>query len=363
MTCLFESLTAGRLSVRNRIMRSATAEIRSDPDTGLPGESLQAVYRALAAGGVGLIVTGHAYVDRVGKAHGRMSSIAEDVAIPAWRETIRPAQQLGARVLLQINHGGASVNPAVTPQPLSPSGVATNSQVQPCEMTCKEIEAAIYAYGQAARRAKEAGFDGVQLHGAHGYLISQFLMPATNRREDGWGGSLAHRQRFLREVVREVRRQVGADWPVWIKLGVAGALQSGFGLLEGAATAALCAECGVDAVEISHAGSLPEYLGSRRDGWYLPLATAVRQAVGPDYPLALVGGFRTHALMESVIAHEIVQWVSLSRPLIAEPDLPARLQSDETDRAACVRCDRCREGFGQEAVRCRNEKVQKTLRR
>lgn len=360
---LFEPLTAGRLSVRNRIMRSATAENRSDPDTGLPDESLQAVYRALAAGGAGLIVTGHAYVDRAGKAHGRMSSIAEDAAIPAWRETILPAQQLGARVLLQINHGGAGVNPAITPRPLSPSGVATNPQVQPREMSAQEIEGAICAYGQAARRAQEAGFDGVQLHGAHGYLISQFLMPYTNRRTDGWGGSLAHRQRFLHEVVREVRRQVGPDWPLWIKLGVTGSLLTGFSLLEGAATAAACAEWGVDAVEISHAWSMPEYLGPSRDGWYLPMATAVRQAVGQGYPLSLVAGWRSRALMESVIAHEIVQWVSLCRPLIAEPDLAVRLQTGASDRAACVRCDRCREGFGQEAVRCRNDQVQEALRR
>jgi 2,4-dienoyl-CoA reductase-like NADH-dependent reductase (Old Yellow Enzyme family) len=360
---LFEPSTIGRLAVRNRMMRSATGETRSDPATGQPEESLCDMYRVLAEGGVGLIVTGHAYIDLAGKAHGRMASIAEDEMIRAWRETIRPAQQAGARVMLQINHAGSSVDPAITPHPVSPSGVATNPQAQPREMTPGEIESAICAYGHAARRAREAGFDGVQIHGAHGYLVSQFLMPATNQRRDGWGGSLANRQRFLREAVQEMRRQIGPGFPVWIKLGVAGALESGFGLRDGAATAVLCAECGVDAVEISHAWSIPEYLGQNRDAWYLAMATAVRQAVGPDYPLALVAGFRTRAMMEAVIAAEIVQSVSLCRPLLAEPDLPYKLQRGDADQVACVRCDQCRAGFGRDEVMCRNAKVLAALGR
>lgn len=358
---LFEPLTAGRLAVRNRFMRSATAEIRSDPITGAPGDALADLYRALALGGVGLIVTGHAYVDIGGKAHGCMSSVAEDAVIPIWRTVIRPAQEAGARVMMQINHAGASVDPAVTPNPLSPSGVATNELVRPREMTAAEIERVICAYGQAARRAQEAGFDGVQIHGAHGYLVSQFLMPVTNRREDGWGGDLNGRLRFLREATREIRRQVGAEYPLWIKLGVAGSQQNGFSLYEGATAAAACVEMGIDGVEVSHTWGAPEYLGAMREARYLPLATAVRQAVGPHYPLALVSGLQRRAVMESVIAHRLVQLISLCRPLIAEPDFPNRLERGATDCVACVRCDQCRAGFGREAVTCRNMQVQREL--
>jgi 2,4-dienoyl-CoA reductase-like NADH-dependent reductase (Old Yellow Enzyme family) len=310
---------------------------------------------------VGLIVTGHAYVDRGGKAHPEMASIATDEVIPAWRETVRPAQQAGARVIMQINHCGSSCDPAVTSQPLSPSGVGTAKGSTPRAMSEDDIAHVVDAFGQAARRAREAGLDGVQIHGAHGYLVTQFLSTKTNRRGDAWGGDPAGRSAFLEAVIRAVRGQVGDSYPVWIKLGVAGKAEGGLSLAEGAGVAASCAQSGVDCVEISHALGTPETIDTKLEAAFRPLAEGVREAVGPTYPLALVYGFSTRAGMETVLEGGLVQMVSLCRPLIAEPDLPDKLRTVEAYEAACVRCGKCwPEALGK-GIACHNVAVRRKL--
>ncbi len=357
MPGLFDSISIGSLHLSNCIMRSATAERLAHPETGAPLPKLADIYRALADGGVGLIVTGHAYVERSGKAHPEMASIVQDDLIPAWREAICPAQRAGARVMMQINHSGASCDPAVTPNPLSPFGIAANDLVNPREMTEDELLHIAAAFGRAARRAQEAGFDGVQIHGAHGYLISQFLMPSTNKRTDRWGGDMEKRLAFLRTVISEIRQQVGEEYPVWIKLGVAGSRQHGLNLPDSAQIAAECAQSGVDCVEISNALGVPEEISNKNEPPFLPMAEAVRQAVGPKYPLALVNGFRTLRVMQEVLASGVVQLISLCRPLIAEPDLPRKLREGITNHASCVRCSRCWPETQGEGIACHNATV------
>ncbi len=362
MSSLFSSVQAGGLTLRNRLMRSATAEWLADAETGCPLPTLGECYRRLAEGGVGLIVTGHAFVEPLGRAHHRMSSIASDDAIAAWRAVVRPAQEVGARVIMQINHAGASVDPAETPQPISPSGIVTNEAVSPAVMTEDDILRIIAAFGQAARRAEAAGLDGVQIHGAHGYLVCQFLSAATNRREDRWGGDAEQRMAFLQAVIGAMRSQVSPGFPIWIKLGVAGMAASGLSIYEGARVAAACAKWGVACIEVSHAWGEPEVLTNRGEMRYLPLATAVRQAVGPDYPLALVNGFRTRERMEAAVQSGVAQLVSLCRPLIVEPELPGRLERGERSACACLRCGHCWPSDRSGVVMCRNVKAMASAR-
>jgi len=358
---LFEPITIGTLHLRNRLMRSATAEFLADPQTGIPLPKLATLYRALAEGGVGLIVTGHTCVAYSGRTSAHMTAIVSDEFIEPWREVIAPAQEAGARVMIQINHGGAQVDPSVVPEPLSPSGVRTNMQAVPRPLEEEEIWEIIEAFGQAARRAREAGFDGVQIHSAHGYLISQFLSPGTNQRADRWGGDLERRFTFLREVIRAVRAQVGEDFAVWTKLGVAGKAQSGLTVEQGAKIAAWCAQEGLDCIEISHAWGIPEEIDQTGEAWFLPLAQEVRRAVGDEYPLALVGGFSTKAKMEEVLQSGVVQIISLSRPLIAEPDLAAKFARGQSDKAICIRCDQCRPSeFGQ-GIGCYHPTIRELL--
>ena len=281
MTMLFEPVTIGGLTLRNRMMRSATAERMADPDTGIPQSRLRDLYRELAEGGIGLIVTGHVYVARSGKAHPEMAALDDDSLIPIWHDVIEPAQAAGAKVMVQINHGGASCDPEVTPHALSPSGVATNDlTAHPGVMTDADVLEVAKAYGQTARRAREAGFDGVQIHGAHGYLVSQFLTPATNLRDDHWGGDAERRMAFLRLVIEEVRVQVGADYPVWIKLGVAGSEASDLTLDLGIRAAVACAQSGVDAVELSHGWGIPAWAADAEEPPFLRMAEAARSALG-----------------------------------------------------------------------------------
>jgi 2,4-dienoyl-CoA reductase-like NADH-dependent reductase (Old Yellow Enzyme family) len=264
---------------------------------------------------------------------------------------------------MQINHCGSGCDPDVTPQPLSPSGVQTAEGALPRAMTEGEIARVIRAYGQAARRARAAGLDGVQIHGAHGYLVTQFLSPRTNRRDDAWGGDPVRRRAFLDALIDEIRAQVGPDYPLWCKLGVAGTAESGLSLAEGARLAAACATRGVDCVEVSHGIGIPEEIDVSQEGAFRPWAEGVREAVGPAYPLAVVHGFSTRVGMEAVLAGGLVQMVSLCRPLIAEPDLPQKLRQTAGYRAACVRCGKCWPEALGEGTACYNAAVQRKLNR
>jgi 2,4-dienoyl-CoA reductase-like NADH-dependent reductase (Old Yellow Enzyme family) len=228
-------------------------------------------------------------------------------------------------------------------------------------MSEEDIQRLVQAFGQAARRVREAGFDGAQIHGAHGYLVTQFLTPMTNRRDDAWGGDAERRLAFLKAIVREARRQVGDDYPLWIKLGVAGHEESQLTIAEGARIAAACANYGVDCIEISHALGEPEELDMRQEAPYRPWAEAVRQAVGDDFPLALVNGFRTRAGMEAVLENGMVQMVSLCRPLIVEPDLPNKLRKDSDYEHVCTRCWECWPKELGMGVACRNAGVLRRL--
>jgi 2,4-dienoyl-CoA reductase-like NADH-dependent reductase (Old Yellow Enzyme family) len=377
MTLLFEPVSLGRLSLRNRLMRSATAERMAHPESGAPLPSLRELYRQLGEGGVGLIVTGHVYVDRGGRAHPEMAAFDRDDLIPEWRRTIAPAQESGARVVAQINHSGANCDPAVTPHALSPSGVtmvhrgpsakrATDRTPDEgahhaAAMTESELLAIADSYGDTARRAREAGFDGVQIHGAHGYLVSQFLTPATNQRNDEWGGTTQKRTAFLRRVILSVRAQVGPDYPVWIKLGVAGSDESGQTLDEGVQAALACVEEGVDAIELSHGWGSPPWTKDEPEPPFLRMAEAVRAAVGPDYPLALVNGFRNIDVMQRVLESGAADLISLCRPLIVQPDLPRMLQAGETGKAICASCSTCWPNAFGEGVACHNRSVQRRL--
>jgi uroporphyrinogen decarboxylase len=369
MSLLWEPLQIGSLKLRNRLMRSATAEYRADPMSGAPDDRLAPLYRALAVGEVGLIVTGHVCVSLGGRTNRWMASMADDSLVAPWARTIRPAQQAGGRVMLQINHGAASIAGDVVSDPVSPSGVATNELVQPRALRAEEIPLLAEAYGQAARRAREAGFDGVQLHGAHGYLISQFLTPSTNQRDDVWGGDDERRLAFLRAVNAAVRAQVGQDFPVWIKLGLAGRDDSGLTMAMGERYALACSQMGLECLEISHALGVPEALDPAIQGQgkglgeapYLPMARAARTTVGPRQPLALVAGFRHRRAMEQALAEGAVQLISLCRPFIADPNLARNLRLGLVDQVDCTRCDRCRLDMELKGVNCNNRRVQKHI--
>lgn len=365
MSLLFAPARISTLTLPNRLVRSATAERLGLPD-GRSRPRLAQMYRDLARGGVGLLITGHLFVHPAGRVHPEMAGIHTDDLIPYLRSLTDLVHGEGGYIAAQINFGGMRCRPEAVREAIAPSAAAFPFLPGPArEMTEEEIWTVVEAFGEAARRAREAGFDAVQVHAAHGYLVNQFLSPLVNRREDAWGGDLQGRMRFLREVARAVRAQVGPDYPVFIKLGMMDGLEGGLTLEEGLQVAAALREMGFDAVEVS--GGLddgkrplsirPGIRSEDGEAYFRPWARQVRAAT--DLPLLLVGGLRSRRVMEDVLASGDADFISLSRPLICEPDLPRRLW-DGQERAACISGSRCwPETPEDEGIACKCAGVQR----
>jgi 2,4-dienoyl-CoA reductase-like NADH-dependent reductase (Old Yellow Enzyme family) len=360
---LFSPVEIGRLRLPNRLVRSATAERLATEPVGRATSSLGALYAELARGGVGLIITGHAYVTPEGKAHPEMLSAHCDQMLPGLKMLTDAVHAEGGQIALQINHGGRQCDRACTPTALAPSAVPTSSGELPQEMTPDEIVAAIDAFGQAARRAQLAGFDAVQIHAAHGFLIGQFLSPHTNRREDGWGGDFERRLNFLAAVCEAVRGQVGANYPVLIKLGMIDnpdCVAGGLTAEDGARIVGHLADWKLDAVEISGGDSGGEDFNGRLgvgskvpEAYFRPFARRAKSAT--TLPVILVGGLRSRAVMDDVLQANDADLISLCRPLIREPDLPNRLRSGESTGSACISGGRCWAAGMGEGIRCKCE--------
>ena len=343
---LFETTRIGSLDLRNRLVRSATAEMMAD-ELGRPLPQLVELYRQLACGGVGLIITGHMYVHPSGKAHPGMTGVFSDDLIPGLATLADTVHAEGGAIAAQISHAGRQSRGGMVDDPMGPSAYAsTPPRLGAREMTIDEIEMMIDAYAQAARRAKQAGFDAVQIHAAHGYLVSQFLSPIANQRSDEWGGSLENRSRFMRRIIAAVREQVEPDFPVFAKLGIRDESEKGLSLQEGVEIIRQLPDMGLDAVEIS--GGLAETSAFNIAGDIKPgeneaifrsWAQAAREAA--DLPVVLVGGMRSLATMEDVLQSGDAQLISMCRPLICEPDLPDRLSSGASEASACVSKNRC----------------------
>jgi 2,4-dienoyl-CoA reductase-like NADH-dependent reductase (Old Yellow Enzyme family) len=364
VTILFAAANIGTLEVPNRLVRSATAEWMADPN-GMPRPQLKPLYQELAQGGVGLIISGHMYVHPSGKAHYEMTGIYSDELIPGLAEIADVVHREGGLIVSQINHGGMQCSRRTVKETIAPSAISAPFLSRAArEMTPAEIEQMIDAFAQAARRTKEAGFDGVQIHGAHGYFINQFLSPVVNKRSDEWGGDLEGRMHFLRAVCQAVREQVGPDYPMLIKLGVVDGVEGGLPLEEGLQVVAALESMGLDAVEISagiggrSGSSTRKGIRSEEDeGYFRPWAHKARKAT--RLPMILVGGFRSQSVMEEVLASGDADFISICRPLICEPDLPNRMRLGLQERSSCISANLCwveKDGEGI-ACKCALEKV------
>jgi len=359
MTLLFTPQTIGNLTLPNRLVRSATAERLADHD-GHPLPGMADLYRDLAEGGVGLIISGHMYVHPSGKAHSEMTGVYADGLVENLRQLTDAVHRAGGLVAAQINHAGIKNDPSLGIMPLTPSVVEDEkiSTHAVRAMTAAEIKEMVNAFGQAARRVQQAGFDAVQIHGAHGYLVSQFLSPAVNQRTDEWGGSLENRMRFLRRVVDSVRQQVGPDFPTLIKFGVKDGLDSGLTFEDGLQVIATMQQMGLDAVELSGGFGSKHFVNVRKgirreedEAYFLEFAQKARQVT--DLPLMLVGGFRSRGVMERVLAAGDVDFISICRPLINDPDFPNKLRHGTKERSDCLSANNCWAKHDGEGIACK----------
>ena len=354
MSILFTPFRLGTLDVPNRFVRSATGEGMCEPD-GRATPLLADFYGTLARGGTGLIITGHSFVRADGKASDGMMGVHSDACIPGLAAIVEAVHATEAKVVCQLNHAGRQTAPERIggQTPVAPSAVPDKaSGLTPRALEADEIEPLIDSYVAAAVRCREAGFDGVQLHCAHGYLMSEFLSPYTNRRDDAWGGSVGTvngRARFPLEALRRIRAALGADYPVLVKLNAEDFIDGGLTLGQSCRIGALMEADGIDAIEISAGMAETVGLIMRKDitteegeAYFVPYCREFRRHVA--VPIICVAGLRSLGVMESVVESGAADMVSLCRPLIREPDLPNKLRSGTATRAACVSCGRCTRG-------------------
>jgi len=351
---LFDPIKIKNMELRNRFVRSATYE--GCADDGYVTDKQLNLYATLSEGGVGLIITGITCVHDSGKFSKFQNSIAGDQFINGFERLTSVAHQRGAKIAVQLFHAGREARfPKSSDRvPIAPSLLEADPYFKSEYRAIAEDEIweVIDAFGDGAKRAKEAGFDGVQIHGAHAYLLSQFLSPHANRRDDKWGGTLENRLRLHREIYQDIRQKVGEDYPVLIKIGVQDGFSGGLEFNEGKLAAQYLAEFGFDALEISQGlrGSSFEETEFKtkintldREAYYRRWCAEIKDKV--NVPVMLVGGLRTFELMEEIVRNKEADFVSLSRPLIREPGIINDWRRMDYHRAKCVSCNKCLEAL------------------
>lgn len=362
MDALFKPIRINGMVLKNRFVRTATAERMTSPNGGFTQEMVN-LYKRLARGGVGLIITGHSYIHPLGKADRRMTGIHKDSLIPVLKKLVNEVHKLKTKIVMQINHCGGMRDKDVGEEtPIGPSTVEYEPmRIISREMGPEEIEEVIGLFAQASRRVKNAGFDGVEIHSVHGYLINQFLSPVTNRRKDSWGGSLDNRMRFLLEVYSRIRKTVGKDYPVLAKIPAGDFIEGGLTVREACEVARKLSELGIDAIELSGGLAGSRYRKGRKDlGWmrkeayFKPYSEMVKKAT--PVPVILVGGLRKLETMRKILEEGAADLIGLSRPLIREPGLPNRIRRGDLRKAECVSCSNCSGPSGREPTKCRAKK-------
>lgn len=356
---LFSPLELGGLVLPNRIARSATHDSMGRPDGFLTEPQIE-LNRQLAHNQIGMLITAHMFVSLPwGKATTFQTGISDERYLPGLSLLCQAVHETHGKVIAQLNHAGASgCTPGVLPAPsdiweMVKEENGTDKRIQrAAAMTVEEIQQIPEQFAAAALLAKRAGFDGVQIHMAHGYLLSEFVDPTVNRRTDSYGGTAQNRFRLPEAVIQAVRRSCGADYPVFIKIN--SNISSGDRAYEEDLRYYLlrCRELGVAAAELSGCDVVARKSWERN--YYLPRAARMRRETG--LPVILVGGIRTLEDMAAVLDAG-VDMVSLSRPLICEPDLIPKLRAGGAPR--CAGCNRCFTLYEKEGRRCAlHEKLQ-----
>ncbi|SMC18595.1 2,4-dienoyl-CoA reductase [Clostridium acidisoli DSM 12555] len=382
---VFEPFKLAGITFRNRIIRSATFEGVSD-ENGKPKEQLLKKYEALAKGGVGGIITGFIGVEQQGKASDNMAMINKTENIEAFKKLTKRMHEMGTPIIAQLNHcGGQSKEESAHMQVAAPSKI---SDYKAREMTKDEILKVIEAFVQGIKNAKEAGFDGVQIHLAHGYLLSEFLSPRMNRRKDEWGGSTENRFRIIKIIFEKARKEVG-DYPIIVKVNGYETLKNGLTIEESVKIAKLLEQVGCDGIEVSNGtlkaglatmrgqvpwkmiiaqnkklNKMPEFMKNLvgivakkavpqpqpKNLYNLEAAMSIKKAV--NIPVILVGGITKLEEIEDLIDNYKFDAISMSRPLIIESDLVNKFKTGRQTQSKCIQCNFCIIAVEKGSLRC-----------
>jgi 2,4-dienoyl-CoA reductase-like NADH-dependent reductase (Old Yellow Enzyme family) len=346
MSKLFETSKINVMQLSNRFVRSATWEGMAAED-GSCTSDFKTLYTELAKGGVGLIITSHTFVRPDGKGSPRQLGLHKDELIPGLQDLTRAIHQHGSRVAVELSHAGILTSEQLTGEaPMVVSAVDEFSRGPGRELTVKDIQQIAGAFARAAGRAKEAGFDAVQIHAAHGFLMNQFLSPAFNKRSDDYGGTIENRARALLEVLEKIRSSVGRDFPVLVKLNSEDFIDGGLTLEDSVRVGQMLQEGGIDAIEVS-GGTVVSGDHCRQDidskekeAYWREAAKVFKEKL--HVPLILVGGVRSFQLAEQLVDQGYADYISMSRPFIREPDLVNRWVSGDLGKATCLSDNLCR---------------------
>ena len=378
---IFEEASLAGIKLKNRIIRSATHEGMAD-EKGFPTENLKKLYIRLAKGEVGAIITGYAGVQADGKSSFfAMSMIDSDESIPAYRETTNAVHEYGTPIILQIAHCGRQTRSKSTGlRTVAPSSLrdAFYNEDMPKELSEDEINEIIDNFVSAIVRAKQAGFDGVQLHAAHGYLLSEFLSSYSNRRKDNWGGSTENKYRIVAEIFRRAKEQVG-DYPILVKMNAHDGRKNGMKIEEAIGIAQMLEQSGCAAIEVScgvfedglytmRGEKLPADAAMQYTFKYKKLPTLVKAIAKPlltafmkqpkpllkynleaamqikkavKIPVIVVGGINNMDDINHLIKDSNMDFVSMSRPFIIEPNIAAKFKQGTQTVSKCIMCNYC----------------------
>ncbi|MCT4661342.1 MAG: NADH:flavin oxidoreductase [Tissierellales bacterium] len=355
---IFDNCNIGPLKLKNRLVRSATWENMAT-STGHLTQSLYDIHEELAKNEVGLIVTGYANVVAEEQPNPGMIGIYEDSFIDEYKKLTDIVKSHGSKIVMQLAYGGTKTKFNVGERVIfAPSEVAEKSTgTMGKEMTLEDIDYIVNAFANAAKRAEAAGFDGVEIHGAHTYLINQFLSPYYNRRKDNYGGSLENRMRFLVDIIAKTKESVSDDFAILVKLTASDFFDGG---LEFEETLEICKrieKLGIAGIELSgnvH-GKAKTLVGEVFDGcpildegYFLEYAKILKSSV--SIPVITVGGFRNFDKLEQIAGETSIDAFGFCRPLLAEPNLFKRWKDGDHSPAKCVRCSKCRTPEGNYCV-------------
>jgi 2,4-dienoyl-CoA reductase-like NADH-dependent reductase (Old Yellow Enzyme family) len=346
MNKLFETTEINGMKLANRFVRAATHEgMAMDDGSVIP--KLTETMVDLANGGVGLIISGQMYVSPEGKAGPIQLGIYKDELVDGLKTMCEAVHNAGGKIFAQLAHAGNAAIEADGNIPHVVSAFEGLSESPRHELTKEDIKKVVKAFGDAAGRAKEAGFDGVEFHSAHGYLLNQFLSPVYNLREDEYGGSIENRGRIHLEVYNAIREAVGKEYPVLVKINNEDYVENGLSLEDSVMVSKMLAGAGLDAIELSGGTSDSGKLGPARVGinkeekeaYFREAAAVYKKEI--DLPLILVGGMRSFSVAEQIIDSGIADYISMCRPLVREPGLIKRWQSGDTAPSKCKSDNLC----------------------
>ena len=369
---LFEQVQFPKLTLKNRFVRSGLWMKAAD-EQGHITPDLVDTYKALADGGVGLIITEYTYIDANDQPNPRMIGMYDDSFIPEWNEIIAYAHSKNVKIACQIAMGGSQSGFEASKhrRMIAPSAVLNRvTGIMPEEMTETDFQHVIDCHAKAALRVRQAGFDAVQIHAAHGYLLSQFLTPYYNRRTDRYGGTLHNRARLIYEVVAAVRRAVGEDYPVMIKLNFDDFMSEGEGLTfpESLAMFEHLDTLGVDFIEPSGTNlssgngitqSFPHIARAiEKQSYFKEQVSEIARHI--TTPLILVGGNRNIEVMDDLLNDKNIPLFSLARTLLAESDLINKWEANPNYVPKCVACNKCGETTPHSCILNRRKRT-KTL--